>query len=129
MGKCRFQKRLIMNKTLPIIFLITLFVSSCYNDSEETLFPQNFITSQCDTSVFTYSAAIKPMIDASCLTCHSTRNPVLNNYSDITQNATRILGSIKHQVGFMAMPQGSAKLEDCKIVQFEKWVSNGKKND
>lgn len=118
-----------MNKILPIIFSLVLIAFSCYNDSEETLFPQNFINSQCDTSVFTYSAAIKPMIDASCLTCHSTQSLVLNNYNDITQNATRILGSIKHQGGYMAMPQGSAKLEDCKIIQFEKWISNGKKND
>jgi hypothetical protein len=118
-----------MNKILMLIFSIVIIVSSCYNDSEEGLFPQNVIDAQCDTTVFTFSLAIKPMIDANCITCHKTQSPVLKTFDDVSLNATRILGSIKHQSGYIAMPQGSSVLESCKITQFEKWMTTGKKNN
>jgi hypothetical protein len=115
---------------LTVIILMS-FLNSCYNDSEETLFPQAILNGQqCDTSIYTYSGAIKPIIDGSCISCHATQAPKLDNYADVTTYADRILGAIKHKSGYIAMPLSPApQLEDCKIFQFEKWVAAGKKNN
>jgi hypothetical protein len=118
-------------KYLSIFVILIAFIAfGCYNDSEETLFPQSELNRQhCDTSLFTYSGAVKPMIDGNCISCHTTQAPILDNYANVASSADRILGTIKHLSGFSAMPKYSLKLEDCKITQFEKWIKAGKKND
>ncbi|MBK6635097.1 MAG: hypothetical protein IPG38_13005 [Chitinophagaceae bacterium] len=41
----------------------------------------------------------------------------------------KLMGSIMHTTGFIAMPQGSAKLSDCKIDQVRKWIAAGSVNN
>lgn len=118
-----------MKKSALTIAVISLFVSSCYNDSEESLFPLSYIDAQpCDTSIFTYKDAIRPMIEQSCISCHTSSTTKLSTYEQVKANADKILGSISHTSG-MSMPQGAPKLENCKITQFKKWMTNGKLND
>ncbi len=112
---------------LQTLILFTLL--GCTNQSEEELFPENFKNNNCDTSSISFNTTIKPIIENNCIICHSTQQPVLKTYNDISVNATRILGAIKHTPGYSPMPQGSQKLSDCQILQFEKWINIGKPNN
>lgn len=95
----------------------------------------NQCNSQCDTTLFTYSGAVIPIINNSCKGCH---NPAslgagldLTNYNTMKSIAIngKLLGSIKHAPGFVAMPQSGSKLEECKVKQIEKWIQAGALNN
>lgn len=87
--------------------------------------------SDCDTSRFTYSGRIKPLITSWCVGCHNTSNPIsgydLSTYSGLALSITnnRLLGTLNHQYGFAPMPKGTQKLGDCDINAITKWVNSG----
>lgn len=122
---------------LPLRLMLTglflsLGLSSCYKDNEEDLYPSNGDT--CNTQNVSFSQVIEPLIGNNCLSCHSATNTSggvrLDGYSNIADAATngRLLGAIRHDAGFSAMPQGG-KLPDCAISQFEAWVEQGALNN
>lgn len=119
-----------MKKILFLLSLVLLFLSSCYYDTEESLFPQLYLKgSQCDTSIYTFSGAVQPMLNAYCVGCHGgTNSPNLKSYGDVVTNATAVYGAITHTVS-NPMPLGSSKLDNCYIVQFKKWMDAGKLNN
>lgn len=89
----------------------------------------------CDTTVFTYTLAIAPMMNTYCKGCH---NPAslgggidLSTYTGVKTVAAngKLYGSITHATGFSAMPKNSAKLSDCQIKQVQKWVAAGALNN
>lgn len=91
----------------------------------------NSCASACDTTIFSYSGAVVPIINLHCKGCH---NPAslgggidLSAYAGVTAAAGngRLLGSIKFLPGYKPMPQGAAKLSECKITQIEKWIQAG----
>jgi|EP00388_Colpodella_angusta_P018736 hypothetical protein len=89
----------------------------------------------CDSNNYTYSAAIKPLMDKYCRGCHSgataSKNVVLDNY-DGTKNAVmngKLLQAVRGEVGVTPMPSGGAKLSSCQIVQLEKWAAAGAPNN
>jgi hypothetical protein len=92
--------------------------------------------SACDPNLFTYSGAVKPIIDTYCKGCHSdpatATKPQLTTYAGIkavAQPNGRLLGAINHAPGFQAMPQAGPKSSDCKITQITKWVNAGAPNN
>lgn len=96
---------------------------------------QNNACSNCDTNVFSYSAAIAPMMATYCNGCH---NPSLTGggydfttYDGVQQAVLyeRLFGSVAHSDGYSEMPQGSDKLSDCKITQLQKWIDAGAPNN
>lgn len=88
----------------------------------------------CDTTSFTYAAAIQPLLNNNCTGCHTTGslggNIDLSTYAAVdNQIANRKLwGSITHAVGYSPMPQGG-KLSDCQITQVRKWIDAGALNN
>lgn len=89
----------------------------------------------CDSTVFTFSGAVQPIINTYCKGCH---NPAslgggidLSSYAAIKTVALngKLMGSINHSPGFVAMPQGGNKLSDCQIRQIEKWIKAGTTNN
>ena len=40
-------------------------------------------------------------------------------------NFPKLIGAIKHEPGFVAMPQSGGKLEDCDIEKMEAWIAAG----
>lgn len=95
----------------------------------------NQCTGGCDTTNFTYSGAVRIMNDTYCKGCH---NPAslgggidLSTYASLKVQAAngKYLGSIKHSIGFFAMPKGGSKLSDCQIRQVEKWIQAGMQNN
>lgn len=91
--------------------------------------------SVCDTTQFTYSGFVAPLISTHCVGCHSGQFPSggisLNNYGEVAVYAQngRLFGSINHSPGFSNMPQGATKLPDYDINRVKKWVDAGSPNN
>lgn len=95
----------------------------------------NSCIASCDTAVFTYSGAVKPIMDNKCVGCHNPSN-LGGNIDVSTYNAVKVIalngklyGSIAHQNGYSPMPKNSAKLSDCEIRQVQKWITAGSQNN
>lgn len=117
------------------MFLLACFYSSCYYDNEEALYPSAIINTNCDLSNVTFTNHVLPIFRAYCLSCHSSSEAQANGggftfetYAQISAKSATILASIKH-TNSTPMPQGGGKLDDCKISQIEKWISNGLPNN
>jgi cytochrome c5 len=117
---------------LILIFLVT----GCYYDNEEVLYAE--VNNSCNLENITYSATVKPILQASCYSCHSNANAngkgaglKLENYSDLQIQVKngRLMGAVKHDKGFSAMPDGGGKLTDCQINQLQKWIDTGALNN
>ena len=95
----------------------------------------NSCQGSCDSAVFTYSAAIKPMINAYCQGCHSAS--ALQGGIDLSSHAAvkaritdgKLWGSVNHLPGYSAMPKNGPKLSSCEIGQLQKWVAAGAPNN
>lgn len=91
--------------------------------------------SSCDTSKYTFTADIKPIIDAYCKGCHSGSSPsggiLLSTYNEIQSLAVsgRLYGSISHQSAYTAMPLNQPKLPQCQIDQIKNWIDSGSPNN
>jgi uncharacterized membrane protein len=90
----------------------------------------------CDTTTtISFSNHIQPIINNACLGCHTTisssGNIALETYAEILTQVTngKLIGSVKHLVGFSPMPKGNTKLSDCSIAQLEKWIAQGAPNN
>lgn len=125
-----------MKKIIKItLILLMAVISGCYYDTEERLYPK--ISSPCDDTVVTFSSTVTSILH-SCQTCHSNSNATssgggvkLQNYADVVTliNNGKLMGSIRHDNGYIAMPQGGGKLSDCEISQLQKWIDNKTPNN
>jgi len=122
---CQKTERSMKSPTI-LLLLSGLFLAGCYYDNEEDLYPSN-----CNTDSVTYSGDVAPIISTNCLVCHSTAanlgNVRLEGYTALKTYVTngKLLGAIKHQSGFSAMPQNAPKLSACNIAKIQKWVDDG----
>ena len=114
---------------VPAFFVcLALGVMSCEYHNEEELYP-------CVPSTVTYSATIVPILEANCYECHDSQaipsGIVLEGYNNlkVMLDAGRVIGAIRHQSGFSAMPKDRGFLPECEILQIEKWVSEGYPNN
>ena len=89
----------------------------------------------CDTLDVSFAAVVKPIIETNCQGCHSGGSPSgginLSDYVGIKArvDSGQLLGSIDWQDGFSRMPQGAAKLDQCKIDQITSWINAGADNN
>lgn len=89
----------------------------------------------CDTLNVTWSGTIRPRIISNCQGCHnspqSTSGLDLTNWTVANQVALdgRLLGSVRHQQGFISMPPAGQMLPACNIREFEIWVAAGAPNN
>jgi hypothetical protein len=88
----------------------------------------------CDTiNPVTFSGTVWPIMQASCVGCHSGSSPsggiLLANYSNVaTVAANGLLMNSLNGTGVTRMPPGSP-FSVCRIRQFEIWVNNGYLNN
>lgn len=120
------MKRIIFS--LVTIVLFSYFITGCYYDNEEALYPE--LSSSCDTTNITFSGTIVPILSSNCYSCHSDANAAafggsipLEAIADVRTNSAKILVSI-NQTGAKPMPP-SGKLKACSITQTEIWVRKG----
>ncbi|GAB4135960.1 MAG: hypothetical protein Fur0041_10350 [Bacteroidia bacterium] len=89
----------------------------------------------CDTTVFTYSGGVDPIIQTYCRGCHNNGNQSgavnLESYTDVYNQAMSnyLLGVVKHESGYIPMPYNSQQLSDCQIRVIEKWINAGAPNN
>ena len=122
---CNIQN---MYKLAIIVTIFSLLlIGGCYYDVEEELYP----TTECDTNDVTYSGTVLGIIEASCFQCHDKANNfggvTLEDYTNlkIYVDNGQLIGSIRHEAGFSAMPQGQAQLPECDIQKIEAWIADG----
>lgn len=116
--------------------VIIALLPRCYYDSEEFLFPDTGKT--CDTANVTFSQSVMPILQNYCLSCHANSvatalggNNRLEDYADVKVKADdgKLVGTISHSPGFVPMPQGAPRLDDCTISTIRIWVEQGAAND
>jgi hypothetical protein len=116
-------------------FLFLLFfsiISGCYYDSEDVIYASNKCVTPGNVS---FATDIKPILAASCVTCHYAGSNIGDGINLDGWAATQpyaksgaLLGSIK-QVNYKPMPKGQPKLDDCKISKVEAWINAGYPNN
>lgn len=125
-------------KQLIAFIILTLFFAACYYDNEEFLYPSINTDSSCDTSNVTLSAGVIPIFESRCFSCHSnsTANSLgsginLETYSQliIWVNNGKLEGAVNHSPGYVQMPQGAAKLDDCSLNKITAWINQGALNN
>lgn len=116
---------------ISFILLTICSWSACYYDVEEEIYP----SIECDTNNVTYAATIVPLLQANCYSCHSAAanlgNITIEGYSNLKRfvDNGQLLGSIRHEAGFSAMPKNQPQLVGCNIQKIEQWINDGALNN
>ncbi len=121
-------------KTIKIISVLfigsLLLLSSCYYDNYDDLAVAGI---GCDTVSMKYSVDIVPIMDNSCVSCHSGSAPAgnidLSTYNNVKVSADdgSLLGSMAHKSGYSSMPKNQNMLDDCTISKVSAWINQGSK--
>ena len=126
----------VLSIIIPAVFMVIAIFSSCTKKNAEDLTLaalndtiSNDTISLCEPEGL-YATEVKPIMDAYCTTCHAPgglqSSMPLNTYSNLALiSSEMLLGTINHEAGFSAMPDGGAKLTDCEILTVQKWVDGG----
>jgi uncharacterized membrane protein len=91
--------------------------------------------SACDVTNVTFNSTIRPTINNKCVGCHSGRAPQggfsFDTYAGVKAKVDdgRLWGAVNHLPGYSPMPKGGAKLSNCEINQFRKWIEAGAPNN
>jgi hypothetical protein len=110
-----------MYRKLIGILIVIGFISSCYKDKEELLYPGS--VGGNDTTAATYNGYIKPLVSARCVSCH----PSYNDYAGL--NVMVANGKFKNRVVVVKnMPQGST-LTAAQITKIDLWLNAGAPNN
>lgn len=114
-----------------IAFMGIINLNSCYYDVETELYPNSL----CDTAAITYSTHIVRILQNNCYICHSNAvkqgDVSLEGYTNLKPYVDNglLIGVVRHDPGFLEMPQGGAKIGDCEIAQIQKWINDGAPNN
>src|SRR4030095_3152377 len=123
-----------MERRIINYFLIGfVMLTSCYYDSEEKLYPDT----NCAAATMSLITDITPILERNCYSCHSVGagplngNITLEGYSELMKHVQNgaLLGAIKHQYGFSAMPKNASQLSSCETAKIEKWITDGAVNN
>lgn len=129
--------KLKIKHVLPLAATAVVMAAGCYNDKADQLYPEPTNPggggNTCDTANMSFATNIKPILKQFCtdLGCHTGNGApgtyLLNAYGGTKTyvDNNRLLGAIRHENGFTAMPQGTSKLSDCNINKITAWVNQG----
>ena len=110
-----------------MILAVAILIMGCKKQNEEDLFKDV----GCNTENITYENTVRTILSNQCLVCHSAAarqgDIILETYSDVLSfaNNGRLVGSISHASGFVAMPPTGVKLDPCTIDKIKAWVADG----
>jgi hypothetical protein len=118
---------------LGILAFCVILLSSCYYDVESELYPY----ATCNPANTKYASGVLPILQRSCYSCHNQDNATLNgnvkidSYEDVLQYVQNgmLMGSLRHDVGYVAMPKDAQKISDCELAKIEAWISEGALNN
>jgi hypothetical protein len=89
----------------------------------------------CDTLNMSYAAHVQPVLELNCYTCHqqgvSLGSVTLEGFDNVITyvESGQLLGAIRHDPDYSAMPQDAPKLSDCAIAKITAWVNQGALNN
>ncbi len=121
------------------LLFVGSFFSSCYYDNNEELYG----TIECDTLNISFNADILPILENSCLTCHSATSAgvlgggnTLEGFDNLSnyitpgdaENST-FYASVAWIPGTSFMPLGGEKLGSCDIAKIKSWINDGATNN
>ena len=118
-----------MKQRTLFYFMTILFIfSSCSYDSEDDL------VGVAESKLITYEANVKPLLQNSCLGCHSSppRNGApfsLVNFSQVSARSGAILSAMSKQSGSAAAMPPSGRLPQATIDIIDQWIQDGLKED
>ena len=95
---------------------------------------KNNSCASCDTSVFTFSAGVWPIVESNCQGCHTTANAGNNNHqfnswNDVVSDSIAFWNSIMQINGMNLMPKNTNGLSDCQKTIIRKWLDSGAPNN
>jgi hypothetical protein len=118
-----------MNINKASVFLIIIFsfviISCAYVKKDVVQIPCTIADS------VTYTKDIAPIIQTNCFQCHGGTSNIsgilLESYTELKFYADNgyLYGTLSHSSGFIPMPDGGAKLNDCTISTIKKWIDTG----
>ncbi|MBK7344367.1 MAG: hypothetical protein IPJ06_15480 [Saprospiraceae bacterium] len=85
----------------------------------------------CSTANMSYLNDISPILKQSCTGCHGGTSPQggvnLSSYANVLPFAQsgKLLGSVRHETGFIAMPPAGNGLPSCSINRIQAWIDQG----
>lgn len=88
-------------------------------------------SSNCDSSIFTYSGAIAAIVSKNCVGCHqypsASASIDLSSYQGVRDIAKSgaFVNCVQGTGGYKKMPPSGTSLSTCEINQIKKWVANG----
>lgn len=124
-----------MRNLLICIILIAgtcLLWISCSKTSADQLTGNSNL---CDTTTVGYTKDILPILQDFCYTCHSTANKAFSSGIDLEGKDSGYLevsgwamggylvGNVTHAPGYVGMPYGKPKLDDCDLNKIIAWVN------
>ena len=89
----------------------------------------------CDSLNMSYANDVSKILLISCVGCHSAPSPAggidLASYPTVKAQVDngKLIGSITHNSGYVPMPDGGGKLDDCSISKISNWVLEGAPNN
>jgi hypothetical protein len=135
-----------MQKKLILPFLIAVMpaflIVSCSKSSadQQTVTPPpgggGTTTTTCDTVNMKYTADVLPILQTHCYSCHGSNTTgsggiSLDSYNNLKTYANNgfLAGNITHSPGFVGMPYGQPKMDDCTINKILDWINRGALNN
>jgi hypothetical protein len=125
-----------MIKIIPVIAVVTLFLTACYYDKADKLYPTdpNFA---CDTANTSFATHVKPIITKNCTGqgCHISSNVsggiLLESYNDIKAVVpnSKLLNAIQYKTGGSRNMPPSGQMSTCDIARIEAWINIGTPNN
>ncbi len=91
--------------------------------------------SGCDTTNMSFANNIRPILQSACIGCHQGNSPGgginLSTYTGVlgSVGTGELMGSIRRQSGFSAMPKNGAALQACQINKIQAWINQGAPNN
>lgn len=118
------------NKIAFITFALLFFLTSCYKDNEEDLYPSRFVCN--DGKTMSFAGDVTPVLKQNCSACHSSSSAsslglgiVLESPTDLTSRSIILLKAINHESGASNMPKNGIKMTDCEVSTIENWINQG----
>jgi hypothetical protein len=122
---------------LPALFIISCTKSSADQQTINTPPPgSGGTTTSCDTVDMKYAADVLPILQSHCYGCHGSNTTgsggiSLDSYNNVKTYADNgfLAGNITHSPGFIGMPYGQPKMDDCTINKILDWIKRGALNN